>query len=280
MITLTKDTDFGYLPEIWPGLVGRATIGQGVANAIDNTLGLSSGQKRHIDALKLPTPNISPSAANKKGQDMAARQERTLKQKQSKDSAQKDSLRQASGKKQLKPSPHPVSNLSQAVQEKYLKSTKSEVFAIKKTSGDEFIQSSVMSLQSTKKTFTSGIQDFDASNANDDSKRKKSKTVEVPAKPKEVRGTGKYVSPLSMFYLMSRMFHFPFEGTDVITVTWEDYEHLDPGEMLNDSIIRFYLRYLLSLSFSAHCIDYLVNGPWPTVSAHKATSTRPSFTKR
>ena len=43
---------------------------------------------------------------------------------------------------------------------------------------------------------------------------------------------------------MSRMFHFPFEGTDVVTVTWEDYEHLDPGQMLNDSIIRFYLRYL------------------------------------
>ncbi|KAJ3088577.1 Sentrin-specific protease 6 [Quaeritorhiza haematococci] len=42
------------------------------------------------------------------------------------------------------------------------------------------------------------------------------------------------------------MFVFPFgEKKNAVSVRWEDWQHLDPGEFLNDTVIEFYLRYLM-----------------------------------
>ena len=42
---------------------------------------------------------------------------------------------------------------------------------------------------------------------------------------------------------------YPAQGSKRATVDWIDLERLDEGEFLNDNLISFYLRYVLSQSF-------------------------------
>ena len=79
-----------------------------------------------------------------------------------------------------------------------------------------------------------------------------------------------------------RMFVYPFQGRNRVTVHVEDARRLSPGEFLNDNIIEFYIKYFLIYQLNClrklmRSLDIYLPTKYLPKSLPKRMSSTPSF---